>query len=611
MCGIVGYIGKKNAIKIALEGIKRLEYRGYDSAGIAALDNGGRLFFKKAVGKIAALENKIKNPPFAHCAIAHSRWATHGEPTVANAHPHSCCKEDVFVVHNGIIENYNFLRDALRREGHVFKSETDTEVLAHLIERSFGANGLESAVREALRHVKGTFGLAVISRRHPNQLVAARRGSPLLIGIGKDEYFAASDAAALVSHTKRVIYLNDNEMAVLTPEGYDIFDFSSSKKKLSKTIDTIDWSLEESQKGGYAHFMEKEIFEAPQVIKNTIGGRAIAKEGEVKLGGLEPIEDRLYDIDRLVIVSCGTSYYSALIGKYLFEEFAGLPVEVEHASEFRYHSFPFGRKTAVLAISQSGETADTLEAVKEAKRKRILTLGIVNVVGSSIAREAEAGVYNHAGPEIAVASTKAFLSQLTVLVLMAVHFGRLRRLGKEEAKKILADLLSLPGKAERILRGASAIKKIAAKFKDSSNFLYLGRKYSWPVALEGALKLKEISYIHAEGYPAGEMKHGPIALIDSSFPTIAIALKDSVYEKVLSNVEEIKARQGKVILICEEKDRRAAGIADETIFIPKVSEPLSPILSVIPLQLFAYYLAVLKGYDVDKPRNLAKSVTVE
>ncbi|MEK7596316.1 MAG: glutamine--fructose-6-phosphate transaminase (isomerizing) [Patescibacteria group bacterium] len=610
MCGIVGYIGKKNAIKTALEGIKRLEYRGYDSAGVVGLSKAGiKPFFKKSAGKISDLEVKIKKIPPSSCAIAHTRWATHGEPTAANAHPHSCCQEDVFVVHNGIIENHNFLRGALEREGHIFKSETDTEVLAHLIERSFGADGLEGAVREALRHVKGTFGLAAVSRRHPNQIVAARRGSPLLVGIGKNEYFAASDAAALVSHTKRVIYLNDDEMAVLTPEGYDISNFS--KKKLSKTIDTIDWDLEESQKGGYAHFMEKEIFEAPQVIKNTIGGRIIAKEGEVKLGGLEPIEDQLYDIDRLVIVSCGTSYYSALVGKYLFEEFAGLPVEVEYASEFRYHSPPLGKNTAVLAISQSGETADTLEAIKEAKRKGVLTLGIVNVVGSSIAREVKAGVYNHAGPEIAVASTKAFLSQLTVLALLAVYFGRLRRLEKEEAKKILADLLSLPGKAERILRQAETIKKIAAKFKNSLNFLYLGRKYNWPVALEGALKLKEISYIHAEGYPAGEMKHGPIAVIDSSFPTIAIALKDSVYEKVLSNVEEIKARKGKVILICEEKDGRAAACADEAIFIPEICEPLSPILSVIPLQLFAYYLAVLKGHDVDKPRNLAKSVTVE
>ena len=610
MCGIVGYIGKKNAIKIALEGIKRLEYRGYDSAGVVGLSKAGnKPFFKKSAGKISSLEEKIKKIPSATCAIAHTRWATHGEPTTLNAHPHSCCQEDVFVVHNGIIENHNFLRGALEREGHIFKSETDTEVLAHLIERSFDADGLEGAVREALRHVKGTFGLAVVSRRYPNQLVAARRGSPLLVGIGKDEYFVASDAAVLVTHTKRVIYLDDDEMAILTPEGCDIFNFS--KKKLSKTIDTIDWDLEESQKGGYAHFMEKEIFEAPQVIKNTIGGRAVAKEGEVKLGGLEPIEDQLYDINRLVIVSCGTSYYSALVGKYLFEEFAGLPVEVEYASEFRYHSLPFDRHTAVLAISQSGETADTLEAVKEAKRKGILTLGIVNVVGSSIAREVRAGIYNHAGPEIAVASTKAFLSQLTVLTLMAVYFGRLRRLGKEEAKEILADLLSLPGKTERILRQAGAIKKIAAEFKDSLNFLYLGRKYNWPVALEGALKLKEISYIHAEGYPAGEMKHGPIAVIDPFFPTIAIALKDSVYEKVLSNVEEIKARKGKVILICEEKDRRAAASADQAIFIPKVREPLSPILSVIPLQLFAYYLAALKGYDVDKPRNLAKSVTVE
>ncbi|MEK7647393.1 MAG: glutamine--fructose-6-phosphate transaminase (isomerizing) [Patescibacteria group bacterium] len=610
MCGIVGYIGKKNAIKMALEGIKRLEYRGYDSSGIVGLHGDlSHPFLKKSVGKIASLEGKLSSIPNASCAIAHTRWATHGEPTVANAHPHSCCNKRIFVVHNGIIENHEFLKGVLSREGHKFVSATDTEVLAHLIERGLGLGGLEDAVREALRHVTGTFGIAVIDAQNPNVLVAARRGSPLLVGVGNGEYFVASDAAAVVSHTKNVIYLNDNEMVVLTPDGFDILDFS--KKKLNKTIDTIDWDIEESQKGGFEHFMQKEIFEAPQVVKNTIGGRIIYKDGDVKLGGLEPVEERLYNINRFVIVACGTSYYAALIGKYLFEEYARVPVEVEHASEFRYHSLPLDKNTAVIAISQSGETADTLEAIKEAKRKGLLTLGVVNVVGSTIAREVHAGVYNHAGPEIAVASTKAFISQLVVLTLMAVYIGRMRLLTADQAKVILADMLSLPDKMNKILKQDAKIKAIAKRYKNFPNFLYLGRKYSWPVALEGALKLKEISYVHAEGYPAGEMKHGPIAVIDKNFPSVVIAMRDSVYDKTLSNMQEIKARRGKIIAVCEVGDKEMGNHADEVILVPKVAESISPILTVIPLQLFAYHMAVSRGADVDKPRNLAKSVTVE
>lgn len=610
MCGIVGYIGKKNAIKMVLEGIKRLEYRGYDSSGIVGLHGDlSQPFFKKSVGKIASLESKLNSIPNASCAIAHTRWATHGEPTVVNAHPHSCCNKRIFVVHNGIIENHEFLKGVLSREGHKFVSATDTEVLAHLIERGLGLGGLEDAVREALRHVTGTFGIAVIDAQNPNVLVAARRGSPLLVGVGSGEYFVASDVAAVVSHTKNVIYLNDNEMVVLTPDGFDILDFS--KKKLNKTIDTIDWDIEESQKGGFEHFMQKEIFEAPQVVKNTIGGRIIYKDGDVKLGGLEPVEERLYNINRFVIVACGTSYYAALVGKYLFEEYARVPVEVEHASEFRYHSLPLDKNTAVIAISQSGETADTLEAIKEAKRKGLLTLGIVNVVGSTIAREVHAGVYNHAGPEIAVASTKAFISQLVVLTLMAVYIGRMRLLTADQAKVILADMLALPDKMNKILKQDSKIKAIAKRYKNFPNFLYLGRKYSWPVALEGALKLKEISYVHAEGYPAGEMKHGPIAVIDKNFPSVVIAMRDSVYDKTLSNMQEIKARRGKIIAVCEAGDKETGNHADEVIFVPKVAESISPILTVIPLQLFAYHMAVSRGADVDKPRNLAKSVTVE
>ncbi|MBI5045699.1 MAG: glutamine--fructose-6-phosphate transaminase (isomerizing) [Candidatus Niyogibacteria bacterium] len=610
MCGIVGYIGKKNAIKVALEGIKRLEYRGYDSSGIVGFHSDlSHPFLKKSVGKIASLEEKLSSIPNASCAIAHTRWATHGEPTVANAHPHHCCNKRIFVVHNGIIENHEFLKGVLSREGHKFISATDTEVLAHLIERGLGLGSLEDTVRDALRHVTGTFGIAVIDSQNPHVLVAARRGSPLLVGVGNDEYFVASDAAAVVNHTKKVIYLNDNEMVVLTPDGFDIFDFS--KKKLNKTIDTIDWDIEESKKGGFEHFMQKEIFEAPQVVKNTIGGRIVYKDGEVKLGGLEPVEERLYNVNRFVIVACGTSYYAALVGKYLFEEYARVPVEVEHASEFRYHSLPLDKNTAVIAISQSGETADTLEAIKEAKRKGLLTLGIVNVVGSTIAREVHAGVYNHAGPEIAVASTKAFISQLVVLALMAVYIGRMRLLTSEQAKVILADMLALPDKIVKILKQDAQIKAMAGRYKKFPNFLYLGRKYSWPVALEGALKLKEISYVHAEGYPAGEMKHGPIAVIDKDFPSVVIALRDSVYDKTLSNMQEIKARRGKIIAICENGDKETGNHADDVIFVPKVTEAISPILSVIPLQLFAYHMAIARGADVDKPRNLAKSVTVE
>jgi glucosamine--fructose-6-phosphate aminotransferase (isomerizing) len=611
MCGIVGYIGKKNAAAVALEGLKRLEYRGYDSAGLASVAPSGEFFCKKAVGKIAALEAALGEPPMAYAAIAHTRWATHGEPTTANAHPHFSCDENIFVVHNGIIENHSFLRDALTREGHTFRSDTDTEVLAHLIERAstLGAKGLEDATMEALRHTTGTFGIAVLDKREPGKMVAARRGSPLLLGIGDGEYFVASDASALVSHTRKVIYLNDNEMVVITPDGFDIFDFA--RKHVEKHIDTIEWDIEQSQKGGYEHFMQKEIHEAPLVIKNTIGGRAVAKKGEVKLGGLEAIEGRLRDINRFVIVACGTSYYAALIGRYLFEEYAGLPVEVEHASEFRYHAAPLSKDTAVIAISQSGETADTLEAVREAKKKGLLTLGIINVVGSTIAREVHAGVYNHAGPEIAVASTKAFLSQLVVLNLLGIYLGRMRTLTAARAREVLSELVSLPAKAEKILKNERAIKKIAEKYKNYPNFLYLGRKYNWPVALEGALKLKEISYIHSEGYPAGEMKHGPLAVIDEGFPSVVIVPRDSVYEKTLSNMQEIKARRGKIIAVVEEGDTEAARLADDVIFIPKTLEPLSPLLAVIPLQMLAYQIAVLGGKDVDKPRNLAKSVTVE
>ena len=618
MCGIVGYIGKKNAVQIALEGLKRLEYRGYDSAGIAAFADSGESFMQREVGKISALEKKLKNLPQSHLAIAHTRWATHGEPSVSNAHPHADCGNRVFVVHNGIIENHDKIREALMREGHVFRSETDTEVLVHLIERclAFGASNLQAAVAQALRHIVGTFGLAVFSLDEPGVLIGARRGSPLLLGVGKNEFIIASDAAAVLKRTRKVIYLNDNEMAVLTPKSKKIFNIlrtgAKSAKPLKKEVKMIDWSLEDAEKGEFDHFMEKEIHEIPEVIENALRGRAIAREGRVKLGGLESVEDRLSGIKRAVITACGTSYYAGLIGKYLFEKLARLPTEVIYASEFRYHPPIIDKETAVFAVSQSGETADTLEAVREAKKTGALTLGIVNVVGSSIAREVHAGVYNHAGPEIAVASTKAFVSQLAVLILTAVHLGRLRgAISQESAAELLKELLALPSKARKILVSGGKIKNLAKHYSRYDNFLYMGRKYNWPVSLEGALKLKEISYVHAEGYPAGEMKHGPIALVDSNFPAMIIAPRDSVYEKTISNLQELKARKAKIIALATEGDEEIKKYANHVITIPQTREELSPILSVIPLQLFAYHMAVLKGRDVDKPRNLAKSVTVE
>lgn len=619
MCGIVGYIGKKNAVQTALGGLKRLEYRGYDSAGIAAIDASGNIFLKKAVGKIASLERKLNPIPSSTLAIAHTRWATHGEPTLENAHPHTDCKNEIFVVHNGIIENHEKIRVALLREGHTFCSSTDTEVLAHLIERciAFGASDLAEAVEQAVRHVQGTFGLAVIYSREPAVLVGVRRGSPLLIGLGKREHILASDASAIVGKTRRVIYLNDNEMAVLTPSSKKIFHLLRSgahrKKELKKPVSVIDWSIEDSQKGGFDYFMEKEIFEAPSVIENALRGRVMARKGEVKLGGLDAVRNRLRDSRRLVIVACGTSYFAGLIGKYLFETFAGLPTDIAYGSEFRYQPPVMDKNTTVLAISQSGETADTLGAIREAKKRRALTLGIVNVVGSSVTREVDAGIYNYAGPEIAVASTKAFISQLSVLALMAIYFGRMRgSLSSEKSTPILQELLSFPNQAKKILESdVHKIKEIARIYKNHNNFLYIGRKYNWPVALEGALKLKEISYIHAEGYASGEMKHGPIALIDEHFPVLVVSPQDSVYTKTLSNIQELKARGAKIIALASEGDAEIGRYVDHVMTIPKVREELSPILSVIPLQLFAYHMAVLKGHDVDKPRNLAKSVTVE
>lgn len=616
MCGIVGYVGKKNALPIVIEGLKALEYRGYDSAGVALWD-GKKIRMEKTAGRVAALEDLVSRKSWeglgSRAAIAHTRWATHGKPSDINAHPHADCTESVFVVHNGIIENHADLKEALIREGHAFRSDTDTEVLAHLIERAYLGDSkilLEDAVLEGLRHISGTFGLAVLSRNDPEKIVVARRGSPIILGMGEGEYLVASDASAVVGVTKNVVYLHDNEAAVLTLSKVEIFNLS--KKTLQKNIDTIDWDISQAQKGGFQHFMKKEIFEGAGAVANVLRGRILEGEGEVKLGGLENVAARLANAKRILITACGTSYYAGLIGKYYFEELAKMPANVEYASEFRYGNPVIDEDTAVILISQSGETADTLEALREAKKRGALTIGIVNVVGSTIAREADAGVYNHAGPEIGVASTKAFISQLGALALMALFLGKERNcISDVFGEKILRELKALPAKMKKVLAADSEIKKLAEKYLKHKNFLYLGRKYQFPVALEGALKLKEISYRHAEGYASGEMKHGPIALIDENFPTVALALKDPLYEKIISNIQEIKARSGRVLAVATEGDDKISKLADDVIFIPPTLDMLTPILSVVPLQLFAYHTANLLGLDVDKPRNLAKSVTVE
>lgn len=610
MCGIIGYIGKNNDPNVGLEALKRLEYRGYDSAGMACYDPDTKsIFSEKAVGKVSALEEKMAPEMHGAPFIFHTRWATHGAPTIENAHPHTGCNGEFHIVHNGIIENYRQLKTWLIKKGHKFYSETDTEVLAHLIEHNFKEDLLK-AVQESLQWVEGTYGIAVISSRAPEELIVARLGSPLLIGVGEGEYFVASDPAGVLEHTKKVIYLEDGEIAKLSSGSMQLI--STTHEEKTPMIEELEWDLEEAQKGGYSHFMLKETMEQPRSIADTLAGRLVPEEGNVKLGGLENVEDRLRDIKKLHIVACGTAYYAGLVGKYMIEEHAGIPVEVDVGSEFRYRSPVLNKDTdAFLCISQSGETADTLAPLKEAKRKGVLTLGIVNVVGSTIAREVDAGIYNHAGPEIGVASTKAFTSQLAALALVTIFLARQRDMSLTEGKKLASELEQLPSIIEKVLKDAKKIEKIAKKYYKADNFLYLGRKYNNPIALEGALKLKEISYIHAEGYAGGEMKHGPIALIDGDFPTFAIMPKDSVYEKMASNIEEIKARSGLVIALTTEDNKGIKDLSKDIIYIPKVSEMLMPLVSVIPLQLFAYYVGVLKGYNVDKPRNLAKSVTVE
>ncbi len=610
MCGIVGYIGKNHNPKIGLEALKKLEYRGYDSAGMAVLNSKKKkIFVLKTVGKISNLEKefskkRVKGNPF----ILHTRWATHGAVTKTNAHPHSDCQKNIFLVHNGIIENYKILKEKLMKEGHRFSSETDTEVITHLIEKFFNGN-LERAVQKALKFVRGTYGLAIISKDDPGKIVAARNSSPVLIGIGEGENIVASDKAAIAGFTKKIIYLNDGEIAVLTPSECRVIDFN--QKIIKKTIEKMEWDIEEVQKGNFPHFMLKEIFEAPEVVENALRGRLVLKEGQVRLGGLEGISDKMKDIKRLIICACGSSYFSSLVGEYLLQEYAQIPTRVEYASEFRYKKQPFDKNTAYLFISQSGETADTLAALRKVKKRGNLTLGVVNIVGSSLARETDVGIYNHAGLEIGVASTKTFISQLVVFSLLSLFLARQRHLSKVAGQKIIRELKVVPQKIKTILKGASQVEKLAKKYKDFENFLFIGRKYNFPIALEGALKLKEISYVHAEGYGAGEMKHGPIALIDKNFPTVAVCPSDSVYEKTISNIEEIKARSGKIIAIASQGDRAIKELVNDVIYIPKTLEPLNPILTLVPLQLFAYYMGVLRGCDPDKPRNLAKSVTVE
>ena len=608
MCGIVGYVGDRIATPMLLEGLKRLEYRGYDSAGVAIM-NGEGVETRRAAGKIARLEAAIaKDPPQGTMGIAHTRWATHGPPTEKNAHPHASQNGKIAVVHNGIIENATALKAGLEARGYVFKSDTDTEVLAHLIEVAYAGN-LEAAVIEALRQCDGTYGLAVITSDEKDKIVAARKGSPLLIGVGDGEYFIASDASAILAHTRNVVYLDDGDIAVVTRDGYRVLDFDSAIR--DNPVTRIDWDLQQIERGGYPHFMLKEIFEQPTTVENTMRGRLILEEGFSKLGGLNISKEDLLKIDNIIITACGTSWHSALIGEMMIEELCRIPVEVEYASEFRYRNPIVTPTTLCIVISQSGETADTLAAMREAKRRGARTLGIVNVVGSTIAREDDGGIYLHAGPEIGVASTKAFTSQVVALALFTLKLARLKNLSVARGREIAQALADLPAQIQSILDRAPEIEGLAEEFKRASNFLYLGRGYNFPAALEGALKLKEISYIHAEGYPAAEMKHGPIALIDEMMPVVCIAPHDAVFDKITSNIQEVKARKGKIIAITTRDEPALAGKLDYEFRIPETVDLLAPILASVPLQLLAYYIAVKRGCNVDQPRNLAKSVTVE
>ncbi|HOP27158.1 MAG TPA: glutamine--fructose-6-phosphate transaminase (isomerizing) [Candidatus Sabulitectum sp.] len=611
MCGIVGYVGHGKALDVLLSGLKRLEYRGYDSAGYS-LQTDHSLLVRKCMGRVSDLEKMdAGDAAGATTGIAHTRWATHGEPSQVNAHPHSDSSGKISLVHNGIIENYKQIRSRLEKAGVEFESETDTEVLAKLVGTEYQRSGdLFTAVKDALNQVRGAYGIAVVSADQPSTLVAARYGSPLVVGVGDGENIVASDVAAIVSHTRNVIYLEEGEVVEITRRG--ISSNSSDPKMTRDRIQHVDWELSEIEKDGFDHYMLKEIHSQPESLRNAIRGRLDISEGTAHLGGLNMTESDMRGIRRIVITACGTSWHSGLIGKYVIENLARIPVDVEYASEFRYRDPVLEDGTVMLVISQSGETADTLAALRLGKKRGIKTYGIVNVVGSTIARETDAGVYIHAGPEIGVASTKAFTSQTMILSLIALALGRAKgTLSRDEGIAICRDIMGIPDKVEEILQGSDSIREIARQFTYAGNFLYLGRGVNYPVALEGALKLKEISYIHAEGYPAAEMKHGPIALIDDLMPVAVIAVRDAAYEKVISNIQEVRARKGRVLAIATIGDEEIGSLADWVLEIPPVADILVPLLSVIPLQLLSYYVAVARGCDVDKPRNLAKSVTVE
>ena len=608
MCGIVGYVGPRDAVSVLVEGLSRLEYRGYDSAGVAVL-NGAGVETRKLAGRIGGLRELLARAPLhGSCGIGHTRWATHGAPTERNAHPHADCTGTVALVHNGIIENADVLRKRLEVGGHRFVTETDTETLVHLIEESPGAT-LEDRVIATLQHIEGTYGIAVVAETDPGKIVVARRGSPVLLGVGDGEFLVASDVSAVLEHTRSVVYLNDGDVAVLTSGGYRVLDPEAREQE--RAVDDIEWDLDAIALGGYPHFMLKEICEQSETVRSTLRGRLLVAEGTARLNGLNLTAEDCREIQRVAIVACGTSWHAGLVGRHILEDLVGIPVSVEYASEYRYRRQLRLPGTVTIAISQSGETADTLEALRAAKAAGSTVLGLVNVVGSTIARTADGGVYLHAGPEIGVASTKAFTAQVVALLLLGLYLGRQRGLPAEQGRALVAQLVRLPELVERALGVEPQVKALAERYADAPNALYLGRGVNFPVALEGALKLKEISYIHAEGYPAAEMKHGPIALIDENMPVVCVAPQDGVYAKVVSNMQEVKARGGRLIAITSEGNGDLSHLADHQIAVPPSPPLLTPVLTVIPLQLLAYHIAVLRGCDVDRPRNLAKSVTVE
>jgi glucosamine--fructose-6-phosphate aminotransferase (isomerizing) len=611
MCGIVAYIGPREAYPIILKGLKRLEYRGYDSAGISLLNSGLKVYKKK--GKVAVLEETLQGKDLhAHIGIGHTRWATHGEPSDRNAHPHTSASGKLAMIHNGIIENYASLKQELINKGYVFQSDTDTEVLLNFIEEILKKNkcALEEAIRIALKRIVGAYVIVLIDQDNPDTLIAARKGSPLVIGIGKGEHFLASDASPIIEYTKEVVYVNDYELAIIKADELILKNLGNERQ--TPFITKLDMELAAIEKGGYDHFMLKEIFEQPQTIYDCLRGRLDANAGTITMSGIEKYAEQIMNANRIVMVACGTSWHAALVAEYIFEELCRINVEVEYASEFRYRNPVINKDDVIIAISQSGETADTLVAIENAKAKGAIILGVVNVVGSSIARVSDAGAYTHAGPEIGVASTKAFTAQLAVLTMIALKIGYEKGvLDHDRYLQLLKELDAIPEKVTIVLQQKDHLKVLAEKYKDARDFLYLGRGYNFPVALEGALKLKEISYIHAEGYPAAEMKHGPIALVDENLPVVFIATKDSHHEKVLSNMQEIKARKGIVIALINDGDEQSLALADDVIIVPEADEIMAPMLSTIPLQLLAYYIGIEKGLDVDKPRNLAKSVTVE